>query len=282
VKAQGVVKGEWLQFGAIARVQDLYPGPDSDDTEAWFATLAYGGHKMTVNLSAAAVTLTRLAPEHWPPLDGDVWEDRAGTEWFCTVLFDDSLGGTAALLVCSHDGREYRRYAEGLLARHGPLRLTRRRGWTAAQLAAAGTDLVLTGGQVLGEIWRAVAQDGLDCPRSLEIHLGLVQLAFGPGDTEAVDRWAAHLRLGRPERVGRAVGAPPWQLYQASAGRYLSASAFADDAAHAWPGWRVAVWCPVAAEGGQVAALPPAGPDDTLVDALPGGPLVPGPPGGEA
>lgn len=36
---------------------------------------------MAINLAAPSVTVERVIPEFWPPVVGDIWEDRDGRRW---------------------------------------------------------------------------------------------------------------------------------------------------------------------------------------------------------
>jgi len=248
VTADGLLIGERVTVTVFgARVEEVQPDPGG---AACVVLLSYGPGRMVVDVAAPAVAVQRVAPPQWPPLPGDVWEDRDGVEWFCRLIYTQDATEASAELVCAVGGQAYRLNAEDLLDRCGPMRLRRRRGLPAGEIAeiAAGTRLGLapTAGQLLGLIERGVREDGLPCPKSTDIDAGLVQLILPDGQAAAVEAWARYLALDPPERTGPALGTQElsWQQYQAAAERL-------------WPHWAVVVWCSVPA--GPVIEVPPAG-----------------------
>src|SRR6266511_4050567 len=187
VTADGLLIGERVTVTVFgARVEEVQPDPGG---AACVVLLSYGPGRMVVDVAAPAVAVQRVAPPQWPPLPGDVWEDRDGVEWFCRLIYTQDATEASAELVCAVGGQAYRLNAEDLLDRCGPMRLRRRRGLPAGEIA--------------------------------DIDAGLVQLILPDGQAAAVEAWARYLALDPPERTGPALGTQElsWQQYQAAAER---------------------------------------------------------------
>jgi len=164
-----------------------------------------------------------------------VWSDRHGVEWFAWLRFDSEA--TWVELASADQGQARRGGAENVLNDYGPMRLIRRRGWSDDAIGAGQPpDLACTAGQVLSHVERAVREEGLLCPRSIDLRGGTVQLILDDGELAAVQAWAAFLGLPEPRAIGPALsGHEWWRPYEACA----------DDV---WRGWTTVLWCAAPAD----------------------------------
>lgn len=78
--------------------------------------------------------ITRVAPAHWPPQEGDVWRrDADGLNWFGVLIDnDDTTDSPYVLLTCSRSSKDrYGRPCDEALYTFGPFTLTHRVSVTA-------------------------------------------------------------------------------------------------------------------------------------------------------
>jgi hypothetical protein len=132
----------------------VYYRPGHSETTFDTVTLMLGG----------VVEVTRVAPKEWPPRPGDVWQGADGKDWFAC----GGTSGSDVWLVPAQAGRGA--VAEGVvLADHGPLTLTHRRGWTPKTPAGRDTESSPEGS--------AVATTGQPVDHRAETIAGLRELA---------------------------------------------------------------------------------------------------------
>lgn len=252
---QGLIPGERVSVTVHGVVESASP-PHGDDVVD--VVLRYGLYRTVVHVAAPHVDTARAAPWDWPPLDGDVWVDRTGVEWFCRVLYDTAAEGVAEL-VCVSEGKPYRDEAESVNDSFGPLELARRRGWLPGPVPAPPGPWPAAA--LLARIAEAVRFEGLPCPMAIEwdpatarraTALHRVHLRLADGVTTAVDMWAAHLEAPVPkETPGSALA---WRTYRTVTD---------------WLGWHLNLWCTLPDPADHMPAVPARerGPGDALTVA---------------
>jgi hypothetical protein len=112
-------------------------GARIESIDTGLAVCSLPGHawRPTVNLRAAGVDVTRVAPKEWPPRPGDVWEGADGAQFFARAGEPGDPGWLAPA-----DREIGSSYPDEILASFGPLRLVYRRGWSPKPAPAAGVD----------------------------------------------------------------------------------------------------------------------------------------------
>lgn len=76
-----------------AKVVNSYPIHADGKTDVIvLAEYGQGDHRnVSVNLSAASVTVERVAPAEWPPQPGDLWRDKHDELWFAFTVPTDTV-----------------------------------------------------------------------------------------------------------------------------------------------------------------------------------------------